>query len=60
MDCLSNETIKLLKIIPNRNIENDFLKNKFFMKLYKNMKKNVNKININNISLSLILMLLVM
>ncbi len=39
MDCLSNETVKLLKIIPNRNIENDFLKNKFFMKLYKNMKK---------------------
>ena len=54
MDCLSNETIKLLKIIPNKNIENNFLKNKFFMKLYKNMKKNIknmNKININNIAI---------
>ena len=54
MDCLSNETIKLLKIIPNKNIENNFLKNKFFMKLYMNMKKNmktINKININNISI---------
>ncbi len=57
MDCLSNETIKLLKVIdniPKNNfIKNSFTNNKFFMLFYKNMKKIMNKINIDNISISL-------
>lgn len=58
MDCLSNETTNLLKIldnIPKNNfIKTYFTQNKFFINFYKNMKKVMKKININNISVSLI------
>lgn len=63
MNCLSKETIQLLKKINknNKNIfNNDNLsKNKFFMDLYKKIKKiikskNINNININNINITLI------
>ena len=60
MNCLSKETIQLLKIINKDIFNNDNLtKNKFFMNLYKKIKKNIknksiNNININNINITLI------
>jgi hypothetical protein len=58
MDCLSNETIKLLKnihnISKNNFIKNSFTTNKFFMNLYKNIKIIINKIKIDKLSITLI------
>ena len=52
MDNLSNDTKKLIKIISKyySNLEIDKItENKFYMKLYNDIKKNLKKININDI-----------
>jgi hypothetical protein len=63
MNCLSKETIQLLKKINkiNKNIFHDdnLSKNKFFMDLYKKIKKIIKSKNINNININSINIILV-